>query len=555
MEQRLRVVMERGRHLNPDPKAHIAYGTAGFRTRAEKLDHVMFRMGILAAIRSAKTGAVIGVMITASHNPACDNGVKLVDPEGEMLEASWEQLATRLANAADDQLWAEIQSICATIDIKSDQLLTSSRVAIGVDTRPSSVPLAGAVREGVDVAGAALMDFGLSTTPQLHYYVRCLNTKGAYGAPNEGGYFKKMFNALVKLKDLRSIYGDVSRYKPHLVVDGANGVGAIKAKLFLPLLEQTGLKIKIVNDGDGEDDVLNQDCGADFVKTTQSASKNADATPGRRHCAVDGDADRIVYFYFDAQGVFRLLDGDKISSFIAKFIKDLLSKAGLEAVDLGVVQTAYANGSSTLYMTSKLGIPVACVPTGVKHLHHRALQFDIGVYFEANGHGTVVFSESTATAILKRSQNPTISETQRHSAKQLVQVMDLINQTVGDALSDMLLVETALMYFDWDCEEWNDSYTDFPNRLMKCQVPDRTAVQTTDAERKVTSPSGLQEKIDKILLGFPPTSRAFVRPSGTEDVVRVYAETPESQEETDDLAKAVVKAVKDQFAHQDTNMS
>ena len=34
-------------------------------------------------------------------------------------------------------------------------------------------------------------------------------------------------------------------------------------------------------------------------------------------------------------------------------------------------------------------IPVACVPTGVKHLHHKAKEFDIGVYFEANGHGTV----------------------------------------------------------------------------------------------------------------------------------------------------------------------
>ena len=34
-------------------------------------------------------------------------------------------------------------------------------------------------------------------------------------------------------------------------------------------------------------------------------------------------------------------------------------------------------------------IPVACVPTGVKHLHHKAQDFDIGVYFEANGHGTV----------------------------------------------------------------------------------------------------------------------------------------------------------------------
>lgn len=30
--------------------------------------------------------------------------------------------------------------------------------------------------------------------------------------------------------------------------------------------------------------------------------------------------------------------------------------------------------------------------TGVKHLHHAAEEFDIGVYFEANGHGTVLFS-------------------------------------------------------------------------------------------------------------------------------------------------------------------
>ena len=33
-------------------------------------------------------------MITASHNPEGDNGVKLVDPAGEMLEFSWESLAT-----------------------------------------------------------------------------------------------------------------------------------------------------------------------------------------------------------------------------------------------------------------------------------------------------------------------------------------------------------------------------------------------------------------------------------------------------------------------------
>lgn len=37
-------------------------------------------------------------MITASHNLEPDNGVKLIDPDGEMLEQSWEEIATRLAN-------------------------------------------------------------------------------------------------------------------------------------------------------------------------------------------------------------------------------------------------------------------------------------------------------------------------------------------------------------------------------------------------------------------------------------------------------------------------
>lgn len=44
-------------------------------------------------------------------------------------------------------------------------------------------------------------------------------------------------------------------------------------------------------------------------------------------------------------------------------------------------------------------VPVVCVPTGVKHLHHKAIEYDIGVYFEANGHGTIVFSEHAKESV------------------------------------------------------------------------------------------------------------------------------------------------------------
>jgi phosphoacetylglucosamine mutase len=38
-------------------------------------------------------------MVTASHNPVQDNGIKLVDQDGGLLPVVWETHATDLANA------------------------------------------------------------------------------------------------------------------------------------------------------------------------------------------------------------------------------------------------------------------------------------------------------------------------------------------------------------------------------------------------------------------------------------------------------------------------
>ena len=42
------------------------------------------------AARSMQLAKATGICITASHNPARDNGVKLVDPSGNMLSQAWE---------------------------------------------------------------------------------------------------------------------------------------------------------------------------------------------------------------------------------------------------------------------------------------------------------------------------------------------------------------------------------------------------------------------------------------------------------------------------------
>ncbi|XP_060608956.2 phosphoacetylglucosamine mutase [Anolis sagrei] len=512
-------------HAKP-PGMSLQYGTAGFRTKAEDLDHTMFCMGLLAVLRSKQTKSTIGIMVTASHNPEEDNGVKLIDPLGEMLAATWEAHATRLANVEEEELQAVLMDICQKEGV---DLQHSAFVVIGRDTRSSSKKLSQSVIDGVSVLGGQYHDYGLVTTPQLHYIVCCRNTHGNYGTATVEGYYQKLSKAFVELTKQATSHRDGHMC---LKIDCANGIGALKLKemqYYLP-----GSLVMHI-DNDGTKGRLNHLCGADFVKVHQKPPVGFEMKAGERCCSFDGDADRIVYYYNDAAGHFHLLDGDKIATLISTFLKELLVKAG-QTVTFAVIQTAYANGSSTRYLEEIMKVPVHCGKTGVKHLHHKAQEFDIGVYFEANGHGTVLFSKAAEEKIRYQAKEEK-DNLKREAAKILENTIDLINQTVGDAISDMLLIEAILALKNLTISQWDAMYTDLPNRQLKVKVADRRVIDTTDAERRAVTPPGLQEKINDLVKKYP-TARAFVRPSGTEDVVRVYAEA-DTQEHADNLAHEV----------------
>jgi len=159
-------------------------------------------------------------------------------------------------------------------------------------------------------------------------------------------------------------------------------------------------------------------------------------------------------------------------------------------------------------------------------LHHAASKYDVGIYFESNGHGTVLFSQIFHELVRSRRDNETRRQTV--ARKRLAALARIMNPSVGDALSDLLAV-MGVLYLGGNgtasAGRWAGMYRDRPTRQRQVRVGDRGVVMTNATETRVTSPSILQRVLDLESramarggaggAGLPP--RCFVRPSGTED--------------------------------------
>jgi phosphoacetylglucosamine mutase len=483
-------------------------------------------------------------MVTASHNGPEDNGVKMVEPDGSMLEASWESIADAAINARDTE---ELGSVLNSIKL-GDKASSRGLVMLGYDTRSSSERLVRCLIRGCQAVNAEVENYGLLTTPVLHHIVRHANGFGhSITMASVEGYSRMLKEGVAETLGVASV-GNRGR----LIVDAAGGVGTQVFKQALSganklgdvLRHQLGVYEIVVANASTDPHVdLNENCGAEFVqKKRLPPSLHGVANVGNdRIASFDGDADRLVYSYTHASKGWRLLDGDKIATLYALFINTELNKAGLADARLavGLVQTAYANGASTHYVKHVMqnsAIAVKLAKTGVKFVEHEAKTFDVGMYFEANGHGTVIFSAAAVTAL----------EAARPRTNKLLGFYKLINQAVGDAISDCLGVEAVLAALSMTVEQWDQLYEDLPSRQGKIAIADRTLIKCTEDETRIISPASLQTQIDTLVASAGPQARAFVRPSGTEDAARIYAEATTKELANKlafDVAHAAWKAV------------
>jgi len=304
----------------------------------------VLRLGVIptpgVAFLTAELGADIGVMLSASHNPAPDNGIKLFGRGG-----------FKLPDAAEDEIEARMAS--------------PGRAGL-----PGGVPAGGfgRVRDARGERERYLAHL-LASQPGV-------SDLGAFhGAPARGARVRAAQahgpRAAIPLAGLR------------VVVDCAHGAASALAPV---LLRRAGADVIAIGaEPDGEN--INAGCGSTHLEALSAAVLKHGADAGIAH---DGDADRCLAV--DAEG--EMIDGDQILAVLALELKarDLLASDT-------VVATVMSNLGFRKAM-AKAGITVVETAVGDRYVLEamRAGHFVLGG--EQSGHIIMLNHATTGDGML-----------------------------------------------------------------------------------------------------------------------------------------------------------
>ncbi len=418
----------------------------------------VLRLGVLptpaVAYLTGALAADFGVMLSASHNPAPDNGIKFFARGG-----------LKLPDAVEDEI--------------ERSLAAMSRP--GRRGRPADNGHA-ETRDGATKAGATESRAAEPGAQQRQAGPEAL-PKAGFGQVTDAADEVERYLAHL-LATLPEPASDAPLAGLRVVADCAHGAAYEVAPR---LLRRAGAEVITIG-AEPDGDNINAGCGSTSLGALSDAVRVHGADAG---IAYDGDADRCLAV--DAAG--RVIDGDQILAVLAFALRDERRLAGNT-----VVATVMSNLGFRLAMHDA-GINVVETPVGDRYLLAAMLEGSYVLGGEQSGHIILLDHATTGDGLLTSLQLLAVAASRGQPLSELVKVM-----------------------------------TKYPQVLVNIPGVDKSLVarspELTDAVRDAEAELG-------------ESGRVLVRPSGTEDAVRVMVEAVDAGQahRLADALGAVVKGL------------